>query len=201
MTKVDLAVTLAYKQIGRYGRPNKFITEYCHPRNLTGPWLIAPWCAMFASSVYKAAGLAKEAGQFASCPAWVAWLKKAGKWGSKPKVGALVFYDWDKDKVADHVGIVQKVTETGIVAIEGNTVKGGVGNSVAAQNRKGSTILGYGYIDDVEPPRTYTVRKDDTLSKIAGIYGTTWQKLYEANKKLIGAKPSMIKPGQMLTVP
>ena len=46
----------------------------------------------------------------------------------------------------------------------------------------------------------YTVRKGDTLSKIAARHGTTWQKLYAANKAVIGGDPDLIVPGQQLVV-
>ena len=44
----------------------------------------------------------------------------------------------------------------------------------------------------------YTVREGDTLSGIAARHGTTWQKLYAANKAVIGVDPDMIVPGQQL---
>ena len=56
----------------------------------------------------------------------------------------------------------------------------------------------------VKPPiqkKTYTVVKGDNLTKIARKYGTTWQKIYEANKSLIGKDPNLIYPGQVLTIP
>ncbi|GAA2508577.1 transglycosylase family protein [Streptomyces longisporus] len=44
----------------------------------------------------------------------------------------------------------------------------------------------------------YTVREGDTLSKIAARHGTTWQRLYAANKAVIGSDPDLIMPGQQL---
>ncbi|MGW1748752.1 transglycosylase family protein [Streptomyces sp. NPDC002092] len=44
----------------------------------------------------------------------------------------------------------------------------------------------------------YTVREGDTLSKIADRHGTTWQRLYAANKAVIGSDPDLIVPGQQL---
>ena len=46
----------------------------------------------------------------------------------------------------------------------------------------------------------YTVRSGDTLSGIASKYGTTWQKIYNDNKSVIGSNPNLIKPGQVLTI-
>ncbi|TLS40963.1 LysM peptidoglycan-binding domain-containing protein [Streptomyces montanus] len=44
----------------------------------------------------------------------------------------------------------------------------------------------------------YTVRDGDTLSGIAARHGTTWQRIYAANKTAIGQNPDAIVPGQRL---
>ncbi|MBV7695261.1 transglycosylase family protein [Streptomyces sp. TRM70350] len=46
----------------------------------------------------------------------------------------------------------------------------------------------------------YTVRRGDTLSGIAARNGTTWQRLYAANKDVIGGDPDVIVPGQRLVL-
>ncbi|MEU3276448.1 transglycosylase family protein [Streptomyces antibioticus] len=46
----------------------------------------------------------------------------------------------------------------------------------------------------------YTVRAGDTLSVIAARHGTTWQRLYAANKAVIGGDPDLIMPGQRLAL-
>ncbi|WP_162427799.1 LysM peptidoglycan-binding domain-containing protein [Pontibacter pudoricolor] len=51
---------------------------------------------------------------------------------------------------------------------------------------------------------TYTVQSGDSLSKIAQRqYGSasSWTKIYNANKTIIGDNPDLIKPGQKLTIP
>lgn len=55
-----------------------------------------------------------------------------------------------------------------------------------------------------EKPKTYVVRKGDSLWAIAKrIYddGSKWKKIYEANKKVIGKNPNTIFPGQKLVIP
>ncbi|MCQ4085076.1 LysM peptidoglycan-binding domain-containing protein [Streptomyces sp. RB6PN25] len=47
---------------------------------------------------------------------------------------------------------------------------------------------------------TYTVAPGDTLSAIAAAHGTTWQRIYAANRQVIGDDPDLILPGQRLTV-
>ncbi|MER6224712.1 transglycosylase family protein [Streptomyces sp. 900105755] len=46
----------------------------------------------------------------------------------------------------------------------------------------------------------YTVREGDTLSRIAERHGTTWQRLYAANRAVIGDDPNLIMPGQRLAL-
>jgi len=48
---------------------------------------------------------------------------------------------------------------------------------------------------------SYTVKKGDTLSGIAKQFATTWQKIYNMNKSIIGGNPNLIIPGQKLTIP
>jgi len=51
---------------------------------------------------------------------------------------------------------------------------------------------------------TYVVKSGDSLSKIAKeVYkdAKRWPEIYEANKKLIGDNPNLIKPGQKLIIP
>lgn len=53
-------------------------------------------------------------------------------------------------------------------------------------------------------PKTYTVKKGDTLWKIAKKLlgdGSLWVKIYEKNKKTIGSNPDSLKHGQRLVVP
>ncbi|MFE9353993.1 transglycosylase family protein [Streptomyces olivaceoviridis] len=50
------------------------------------------------------------------------------------------------------------------------------------------------------PHGDYTVRQGDTLSTIAARHGTTWQRIYAANKAVIGDDPNLIVPGQRLAI-
>lgn len=51
-----------------------------------------------------------------------------------------------------------------------------------------------------EPPG-YRVDKGDTLYSIARRTGVPLQRLYEANRSVIGADPNLLRPGQVLVVP
>ncbi|MER6524988.1 transglycosylase family protein [Streptomyces sp. NPDC001508] len=46
----------------------------------------------------------------------------------------------------------------------------------------------------------YTVREGDTLSGIAVRRGTSWQRIFAANRSVIGGNPDLIVPGQHLTL-
>jgi nucleoid-associated protein YgaU len=56
----------------------------------------------------------------------------------------------------------------------------------------------------VQQEETYTVKKGDSLSKIAKrTYGDAqqWRRIYEANREIIGDNPDLIHPGQALKLP
>ncbi|MFI1766509.1 LysM peptidoglycan-binding domain-containing protein [Streptomyces sp. NPDC020800] len=57
-----------------------------------------------------------------------------------------------------------------------------------------------GHTDRSAARGAYTVREGDTLSAIAARHGTTWQRVYAANKKVIGDDPNLIVPGQRLAL-
>lgn len=51
---------------------------------------------------------------------------------------------------------------------------------------------------------SYTIKSGDSLSKISKeVYGSAnqWRKIYDANKKVIGANPNQIKPNVKLVIP
>lgn len=52
--------------------------------------------------------------------------------------------------------------------------------------------------------KTHVVKSGDTLQKISKKYygkTTKWRDIYNANKKIIGPNPNVIKPGQKLVIP
>jgi hypothetical protein len=117
-----------------------------------------PWCDMFISYCGDKSGNASVIGKFAYTPAHVNWFKARKQWGETPKVGAIVFYDWNGDGLADHVGIVKSYTDTTITTYEGNTSSGNAGSQsngdgayTRTRARKVPTVLGYGYPAYVNP--------------------------------------------------
>lgn len=114
-----------------------------------------PWCAMFVSWCYDQAGLvSKVAAQtkkgFASCDAGLKWFTKKNKIVpvGQAQAGDLVFFQFDKDAQADHVGICASNDGKGFLMVyEGNTsadTKGSQsnGDGVFLKKRSYSLIMG-----------------------------------------------------------
>jgi len=193
--------TLAYakKYLGVSGRPNEFTKWYAKKHG--SEFLKAAWCDMFVSYIAHLSGVGNVVGEFAYTPSHVAWFKAKKQWGKTPKVGAIVFFDWNKDGQADHVGIVESFKGNRIITIEGNR-----GDRVERVERNPGVILGYGYpaYPNASIPKVYTVQKGDSLVSIAfHTYSdySKWRDIYKANLKVIGRDPALIQPGMKLTLP
>lgn len=105
------------------------------------------WCAMFVSWVLATAGFTPtEAGRFGNCNPWIQWFKNQGRWGATPRPGAVVFFSWDGDARAEHVGIVESLRVDGrVVTLEGNATIPGRHDGVYRMVRSRGSIVGYGY--------------------------------------------------------
>jgi peptidoglycan hydrolase-like protein with peptidoglycan-binding domain len=103
------------------------------------------YCADFVSWVARRAGLSMN-NPF--CPSVVNELKRNGDWKGRanPQPGDLVLFDWDGDRVADHIGLVESVNADGsITTIEGNTDNPRTGEEgVWRRTRSLGTVLGFG---------------------------------------------------------
>ena len=104
-----------------------------------------PWCMAFVQWVFAQAGV-KLPIKTASCGALMNAAKKAGQWVTKDyRPGDVVIYDFPGGAATDHTGIIEKVTLTGVVAIEGNTSQAGSqsnGGQVCRKTRPYSQIVG-----------------------------------------------------------
>ncbi len=82
-----------------------------------------PWCAAFVSAVGAACGLSAVLLPECSCPRMIVLYRRAGRYAESDEgvlPGDLVFYDWDGDRVADHVGLIEETGSDGWQVIEGN---------------------------------------------------------------------------------
>ena len=104
------------------------------------------WCACFVSwcaneSGYIDAGVIPK---FAGCSCGVQWFRDHNQWQPNsytPKAGDIIFFDWEHDGGADHVGIVQSVSDGYVYTIEGNS-----GNACRQRqySLNSTDIFGYG---------------------------------------------------------
>ena len=126
-----------------------------------GAWYGAPygdWCAMFVAFCLEYAGIPEaDFPRNAACDYWVDELIPLDLYREaedyRPIPGDLIFYDWDDDPYAEHIGIVAwlgeytdsntgEVIET-VTAIEGNT-----SNTVAYRtyDLDDPCVIGYGLL-------------------------------------------------------
>lgn len=130
-----------------------------------------PWCAVFCTDALKQTGT-----DCAYFPSTVAFdLSDRSRIGSafvdkwNLQAGDMLSFDWDRDGVGDHVGIVEKVLGNGIY----QTIEGNVSNSCGRRTRYASDI-----ICGIRP--RYSGEKSGKLA-VDGVFGTlTCRALQEA---------------------
>ena len=82
------------------------------------------WCACFVSWCYGQRGLSEP--RFAACQSQgIPWFTSHGQWGARGyeniAPGDAIFFDWDLDGSADHVGLVIGRDESRVYTVEGNS--------------------------------------------------------------------------------
>lgn len=150
-TVAEAFVKKAVAEIG-YGPDENGVTKYgqWYQDNVDGSqkFNTAAWCAMFLSWCANEVGVSRNTvGFYAECSSWMNdFYVKNNIYKSSneytPKRGDIIFFDNHyEDKAADHNGIVETVTDSQVIVIEGN-----VNNKVArcTYNLNDSKILGYG---------------------------------------------------------
>lgn len=165
---------------------DQFIQAYNKSTN-AGFNMETPWCAMFVTFCARMVGVPTSViPNFASCTVSInSFFKPKGRWhlrtsGYTPKAGDLIYYDWDKDKTPNHVGIVAGVESGKVITIEGNTSNpagktkydGVYSKKVALTS---STILGY-----VEPAYPATgAAATATETKVSSLVKSTHIKTFQ----------------------
>ena len=80
------------------------------------------WCACFVSWCYGQMGLSEP--RFAACQSQgIPWFTSRGQWGARGyeniAPGDAIFFDWDLDGSADHVGLVIGTDGSRVYTVEG----------------------------------------------------------------------------------
>lgn len=127
---------LVKKEVGNIGG-EKYWSWYGFDKHIE-------WCAAFVSWSYAEAG--KNGPYFLACNSeGKAWFQYYGKWAWRGyediAPGDSIFFDWDHDGSADHVGLVLGTDGENVYTIEGNREDVCVARTYALDY---SCILGYG---------------------------------------------------------
>lgn len=132
-------VNLAKKQVGNVGG-----YPYWSWYGFNGR---VEWCACFVSWCYNKAG--KSEPRFAGCQSQgVPWFTSHGQWGNRGykniAPGDAIFFDWDGDGGADHVGIVIGTDGSRVYTVEGNS---GDACKIKSYDLNSGYIKGYGLMN------------------------------------------------------
>ena len=105
------------------------------------------WCACFVSWCYGQVGLSEP--RFSACQAQgIPWFQSHGQWGGPDYAniapGDAIFFDWDLDGKADHVGIVVGTDGSRVYTVEGNS---GDACKVRSYSLTYECIKGYGLMN------------------------------------------------------
>ena len=123
---------------------------------------------------------------------------------SDTKIDPTAYIDADLPKIEETTEPIKTIDEVAREVINGKWGNGDTrkqklteaGYNFSEVQQRVNEMLGY----NCSSKTTYTVQSGDNLTKIAKKYNTTWQKIYEDNKDIIGSDPNLIKPGQVLTI-
>ena len=105
------------------------------------------WCACFVSWCYGQRGLSEP--RFAGCQSQgIPWFQSHGQWGARGydnlAPGDAIFFDWDLDGRADHVGIVIGTDGSRVYTVEGNS---GDACKIRSYDVNYECIKGYGLMN------------------------------------------------------
>ena len=105
------------------------------------------WCACFVSWCYGQMGLSEP--RFAACQSQgIPWFQSHRQWGARGydnlAPGDAIFFDWDMDGSADHVGIVIGTDGSRVYTVEGNS---GDACKIRSYDVNYECIKGYGLMN------------------------------------------------------
>lgn len=104
-----------------------------------------PWCCAFVVAVFEKCGMSDIIPGYAACDQMISIFTKWGRYYSRSvrsvKPGDIIFYNWNGDLSADHVGIVVQNRFGELSVIEGNKSDTVTYRSIGSMD---SCVLGYG---------------------------------------------------------
>ena len=132
-------VTVALSQVGNVGGQPYWSWYGFNSR--------VEWCACFVSWCYGQMGLSEP--RFAACQSQgIPWFQSHGQWGGRDYAniapGDAIFFDWDLDGSADHVGLVVGTDGSRVYTVEGNS---GDACKIKSYSLSYECIKGYGLMN------------------------------------------------------
>lgn len=181
-------LSIARAEIGTAEKGNSNQVKYNHAyygSNVSGSQY--PWCCAFVWWVFNQAGAShifytnnaydeshRLRHRTAYCPTLKNYHQSLGHNFGKnetPQPGDIVFFNWDGGTTPQHVGIVESVSGSNVITIEGNTSSSDNtnGGCVQRRTRQKSCIVGY---SRPEYPYTYDSTHVVNMSEL-GNYSST----------------------------
>jgi len=136
--------------------PQQLVNDYNSVRPLPVGYAVKntdDWCDVFVTTIFQREGLSDLVGRECGVERHIQIFKRLGIWnedgGSTPKAGDIITFNWDQNSqpnngFADHIGIVESVSNGVIHTIEGNSND---------QVRRKTYQIGHGNIRGFASPR------------------------------------------------
>lgn len=160
-----------------------------------------PWCCVFVWWLFREAGASAlffNGAKTAYAPALLTYHKKMGQAVSRDyKPGDIIFFDFNGNGTADHVGVCESWDGTYMTSIDGNTGEGNEANGGAVMRRRRHKMyICGGYRPAYEEEETvdqkqFDAMMEDWLNRRGGLPASSWSKMNEAKASGItdGTRP------------
>ena len=141
MTDLEKLIAWFKEQVGTQEHRENDVPYNTHyyGREVSGPDY--PWCMAFIWDGFQRCGLSGlfiGGGKSAYCPHVVQWAREHGRWVTDEyRAGDLLFYDWNNDGQADHVGFCTGSSNGRVDSVEGN-----VSDAVCVTHCLPGTVMG-----------------------------------------------------------
>lgn len=198
MARAEKLLELAQGELGVKESPAgsnkvKYNTEYGG-----GP---KPWCCVFVWWLFRQAGAAElffHGAKTAYAPALLTYHRKMGQGvPGDYQPGDIIFFDFNGNGTADHVGLCESWDGTTITTIDGNTGTTNEANGGAVMRRKrhkkyicGAYRPAYEEEQDMDQ-KQFDAMMEDWLNRRGGLPASAWSRMDEAKAAGItdGSRP------------